>query len=230
MIWMIRQVELVFQSTPPARGATWRWICPLVGAEIFQSTPPARGATASTESSCQRQPISIHAPREGGDTHAGTLSRLWPYFNPRPPRGGRLHGRARRAKDILHFNPRPPRGGRPPERRKRTLRHHFNPRPPRGGRPYKTFDDLRKKQISIHAPREGGDFYILYKRMAQKYFNPRPPRGGRRPNCWPKRISCYFNPRPPRGGRLPSSRFGTLRSRFQSTPPARGATQAAQYA
>ena len=33
----------------------------------FQSTPPARGATYSSAVSCWRVGISIHAPREGGD-------------------------------------------------------------------------------------------------------------------------------------------------------------------
>ena len=34
---------------------------------IFQSTPPARGATTYTHATRQKQDISIHAPREGGD-------------------------------------------------------------------------------------------------------------------------------------------------------------------
>ena len=33
--------------------------------------------------------ISIHAPREGGDFHDILASFITPYFNPRPPRGGR---------------------------------------------------------------------------------------------------------------------------------------------
>ena len=57
-----------FQSTPPARGAT-------VLDEIktfyggFQSTPPARGATTKNCRECSYLWISIHAPREGGDTY-----------------------------------------------------------------------------------------------------------------------------------------------------------------
>ena len=40
--------------------------------------------------------ISIHAPREGGDS--GGVERIspTPYFNPRPPRGGRHARRAAR--------------------------------------------------------------------------------------------------------------------------------------
>ena len=57
----------IFQSTPPARGATlqgkkvrWSW-------NKFQSTPPARGATWVNGKEDPALDISIHAPREGGD-------------------------------------------------------------------------------------------------------------------------------------------------------------------
>ena len=43
-----------------------------------------------------RQPfyISIHAPREGGDCSMPLGQHLQVYFNPRPPRGGRQRGTA----------------------------------------------------------------------------------------------------------------------------------------
>ena len=56
--------------------------------------------------------------------------------------------------------------------------------------------------ISIHAPREGGDFFFLLECLNYQYFNPRPPRGGRR---HPAGTDSHLFP-------------------FQSTPPARGAT------
>ena len=34
-------------------------------------------------------------------------------------------------------------------------------------------------KISIHAPREGGDFLVLFPTLSNNDFNPRPPRGGR---------------------------------------------------
>ena len=61
----------IFQSTPPARGATF----PVLEAgetAVFQSTPPARGATCGQRSD-----------------HAHVCD-----FNPRPPRGGRPRGPA----------------------------------------------------------------------------------------------------------------------------------------
>ena len=37
--------------------------------KIFQSTPPARGATVGIPNANTDKKISIHAPREGGDRH-----------------------------------------------------------------------------------------------------------------------------------------------------------------
>ena len=77
-----------FQSTPPARGATTISTSTISG-KAFQSTPPARGATATYNGLSDLPEISIHAPREGGDTDGRPDRRHEPYFNPRPPRGGR---------------------------------------------------------------------------------------------------------------------------------------------
>ena len=85
-IWAIPK----FQSTPPARGATFRFCSDYVdcndfnprpprGGRLnparpnnrvfrFQSTPPARGATSLRRYTSSNYTISIHAPREGGDS------------------------------------------------------------------------------------------------------------------------------------------------------------------
>ena len=56
-----------FQSTPPARGATEKIIVTGPIASQFTPTPPARGATEETSRGSAVGKISIHAPREGGD-------------------------------------------------------------------------------------------------------------------------------------------------------------------
>ena len=84
------QAGVVFQSTPPARGATRipnieptlqhnfnprpprggrqrMQICLNNYKLRFQSTPPARGATRAAAETERQNEISIHAPREGGD-------------------------------------------------------------------------------------------------------------------------------------------------------------------
>ena len=88
-VGLYKQVNVQFQSTPPARGATLQHFTIHNGGQ-FQSTPPARGATLSVNHPAFIHCISIHAPREGGD-HAcvdDVFTKRW-NFNPRPPRGGR---------------------------------------------------------------------------------------------------------------------------------------------
>ena len=102
---------MVFQSTPPARGATEKTqaapgpTCvsihaPRAGGDVgavthvppvnaFQSTPPARGATTAVAASYANNRVSIHAPRAGGDRQRFARASRCDCFNPRPPRGGR---------------------------------------------------------------------------------------------------------------------------------------------
>ena len=114
------RVQLTFQSTLPARGATKRLVicqqamcisihaprtgsderlmCAPIYCETFQSTLPARGATMRGDRRRRpRHQISIHAPRTGSDPpipfccpHPGD------YFNPRSPHGERRCSALRR--------------------------------------------------------------------------------------------------------------------------------------
>ena len=100
----------LFQSTPPARGAT----CQSFGIKIFllisihapreggdgpkrrrhgtrpkfQSTPPARGATGDSSTNIANIAISIHAPREGGDGRWFESSRPFQISIHAPREGG----------------------------------------------------------------------------------------------------------------------------------------------
>ena len=126
----------------------------------FQSTPPARGATPAESYIIPETDISIHAPREGGDSIAATPVSAHENFNPRPPRGGRL------SSDIVKI----PASG-------------FQSTPPaRGATSYRYTNQL-DNPISIHAPREGGDRESKDNNSIPKDFNPRPPRGGRQQRC-----------------------------------------------
>ena len=63
----IRSLDVTFQSTLPARGAT----APneiITQKEVFQSTLPARGATVVRRECAVLRGISIHAPRTGSDS------------------------------------------------------------------------------------------------------------------------------------------------------------------
>ena len=80
--------------------------------------------------------------------------------------------------------------------------------------------------ISIHAPREGGDFWPAWVSGSICDFNPRPPQGGRHVMFTKGGLDIFLISihAPPRGGRLASNAFSASSLVFQSTPPARGAT------
>ena len=146
--------------------------------------------------------ISIHAPREGGDSVDTYRVRAGRYFNPRPPRGGR-HRIKTGFKLLILFQSTPPaRGATASDIGLSCKIPNFNPRPPRGGRQCPCKSCCHLLYISIHAPREGGDGIVTITPIKRQHFNPRPPRGGR--------LRC-LNVK--RGHNI-----------FQSTPPARGAT------
>ena len=192
----------------------------------FNPRPPRGGRRFIVRIPDQIIMISIHAPREGGDSCQFPHYAGYDDFNPRPPRGGRQCSRSRtsfpsrfqstppargataaslkaRRSTTSYFNPRPPRGGRRLMSKSYTEGMcDFNPRPPRGGRlklrqdrpirveisihaPREGGDlvdpaGVHKGGISIHAPREGGDGVGALFGVPQPDFNPRPPRGGRR--------------------------------------------------
>ena len=123
--------------------------------------------------------ISIHALREEGDPPLWGLPENWPYFYPRPPRGGR------RGVDIQTVQP--PRisihalreEGDPRSRNSRAAPRYFYPRPPRGGRQSAGAVVPAFFYISIHALREEGDLASMRCAVRASNFYPRPPRGGR---------------------------------------------------
>ena len=124
---------MAFQSTPPARGATKSCSIWMLWTR-FQSTPPARGATHCTAPHRIQSPISIHAPREGGDDQRLPAAKCVGYFNPRPPRGGRQL-------ETLGIN----------------VVQKFQSTPPARGATAQKVMNALDSGISIHAPREGGD-------------------------------------------------------------------------
>ena len=172
--------------------------------------------------------ISIHAPREGCDSGQSVVCRCPCHFNPRTPRGVRLIyfrrlAKAMAARISIHApregcdnistetievsnafqSTHPARGATawPPALRR--CNHYFNPRTPRGVRRVYDGAGPRNDGISIHAPREGCDYFLISMVYSVPNFNPRTPRGVRR-------------------GFAQRARQFPI---FQSTHPARGATR-----
>ena len=133
--WLKGSEWLMFQPTPPARGATARWT-PTFSVRMFQPTPPARGATITVIGDHPDYEVSTHAPRAGGDIvrEAAEAVESNLMFQPTPPARGATWRRGSADRGTT-FQPTPPaRGATLWEVGPGGRAAGFNPRPPRGGR------------------------------------------------------------------------------------------------
>ena len=147
-----------FQSTLPEKGATFpslesliiaiisihapregsdKWIMIILsGRKIFQSTLPEKGATGQVSRFGYMSNISIHAPREGSDLEGKAIALTEAHFNPRSPR------RERHDPTVTPVSP--------------TV---FQSTLPEKGATIRISNTDCPINISIHAPREGSDFF-----------------------------------------------------------------------
>ena len=100
--------------------------------------------------------ISIHAPREGGDTAIQAIV-YYQKISIHAPREGGDDGVIVGCDCCIISIHAPREGGDFFALCKPSRTSNFNPRPPRGGRPCCRSAVWRPVSISIHAPREGGD-------------------------------------------------------------------------
>ena len=89
-LWERVEVDVYFNPRAP-RGARLDPLHKRFKVCRFQSTCPARGTTHKFGAIKNDLPISIHVPREGHDLHSASGLPISSYFNPRAPRGARLH-------------------------------------------------------------------------------------------------------------------------------------------
>ena len=149
--------------------------------------------------------------------------RLFIYFYPRPPRGGRpktllgtlttiaisIHAlreegdaadAVRQPLSIISIHALREEGDQE-QRRAGRQSLHFYPRPPRGGRPdhLSVLTEMVAFLSTPSARRATGCSFCHV--AAKEDFYPRPPRGGRQRNAVGIHNNNNFYPRPPRGGR-----------------------------
>ena len=142
----------------PREGGDDNWNRMISPWPIFQSTPPARGATQELRELRRMADISIHAPREGGDRRVCYhISIERGHFNPRPPRGGRQVMHELDAADLNISIHAPREGGDTSWPGLFKARFLFQSTPPARGATEIKIKVRDKCAISIHAPREGGD-------------------------------------------------------------------------
>ena len=152
------ELDNIFQSTRPIRGAT---LCLKRGAltqPLFQSTRPIRGATALRLHQLDIVHISIHAPHTGRDVQVGqSLETSTLFQSTRPIRG---------ATELLIWpntsqrfqSTRPIRGATPVHGTRCENTSNFNPRAPYGARRGHRSQSIPEIRISIHAPHTGRDY------------------------------------------------------------------------
>ena len=147
-----------FQSTPPARGATVIYGRSAYQPWHFNPRPPRGGRHSDAERVDATLDISIHAPREGGDTALLVAAAMCAAISIHAPRegGDRQGPRAPGRGDEFQSTP-PARGATWDSPGTKSSPPYFNPRPPRGGRHGAGPVVYAVDRISIHAPREGGD-------------------------------------------------------------------------
>ena len=213
----------------------------------FQSTLPARGATYHLARMAGVKFISIHAPRTGSDDVALLVAKADTNFNPRSPHGERLVIANSREKQLKFQSTLPARGATELQRFVEPLLQFQSTLPARGATEA-TIRELRKRAISIHAPRTGSDPAHVHDLTGEATFQSTlPARGATYPDVifdvphdefqstLPARgatsttkAKCqsarYFNPRSPHGERHEQSGILLSPLPFQSTLPARGAT------
>ena len=218
-----------FNPRPPRGGR--HYSCNNRGMDRrFQSTPPARGATPSSPHYSTPITISIHAPREGGDSGCHLQQLAAHHFNPRPPRGGRPSRptfTGRLCTISIHA---PREGGDSHCRRRHPWSGPISIHAPREGGDTCRLSWWAFWTISIHAPREGGDKAFCARLIISGFQSTPPARGatqGQQAQERPCPISIHapreggdkagglcrsphshFNPRPPRGGRLTKASGG----------------------
>ena len=211
--------------------------------KLFQSTLPARGATYLLTRMVVSPLISIHAPRTGSDTACWATAPSRSNFNPRSPHGERP-GESSISSQLSQFQSTLPARGATllvnglwhdqifqstlPARGATGERAHtarmllisiHAPRTGSDGALKKLFPSLlfqstlpargattfvvhaQKSNISIHAPRTGSDALYFPRIAFARYFNPRSPHG-ERPSGQPEPpAASNFNPRSPHGER-----------------------------
>ena len=149
--------EFLFQSTPPARGATRRWRFDSFPRNHISIHAPREGGDWFPEKSCIFIDISIHAPREGGDFNRSSIGSSFCRFQSTPPARGATSDSDATMVDCETFQSTPPARGATAASNKNAAESLFQSTPPARGATPAEMCKFHAETISIHAPREGGD-------------------------------------------------------------------------
>ena len=168
--------------------------------------------------------ISIHAPRVGGDSNRVLRASLIVRFQSTPPVWGAT-GRAPAEGNAHHyFNPRPPCGGRQEDHGHYLFFHDISIHAPRvGGDDRSNPNHQRPNRISIHAPRVGGDLADMSMTLCSSTFQSTPPVWGATHGAQPTTPQIMISIHAPRvGGDCRENRGRSGLDDFNPRPPCGG--------
>ena len=219
--------------------------CQGVNHVLFQSTLPARGATYRMKRFCLLFAISIHAPRTGSDITVTIAVEIHEVFQSTLPARGATTPQEVTLTSKTFQSTLPARGATADKRCNQLRKRFQSTLPARGATVSAVYNFLYEKfqstlpargatipteemtdpdGISIHAPRTGSDAHGGKPASARRDFNPRSPHGERRTQVMTTSSSLTFQSTlPARGATMKQERASRI-CLFQSTLPARGAT------
>ena len=137
----------------------------------------------------------------GGDPKRSVPSTAAIGFNPRPPRGGATWRSLSCWLCVLTFQSTPPAWGATSCRLQSSHCRDVSIHAPRVGGDQHHGHVSRDDRVSIHAPRVGGDLTYAYRSQPGTKFQSTPPAWGATCAGLHQGTCLCFNPRPPRGGR-----------------------------
>ena len=144
---------------------------------LFQSTPPARGATSSrSASACRCRDFNPRPPRGGRLYIAGYSPPIYRFQSTPPARGATFTLSILRS--TLAFQSTPPARGATAYSRYARLGAIFQSTPPARGATAAFRSFSSSSAISIHAPREGGDLGLEVRELALRQISIHAPREG----------------------------------------------------
>ena len=166
----------------------------------FNPRPRAGGDCRSYPAQSRASPISIHAPRAGGDSGLGVSISSSFSFQSTPPVWGATWRRWKNCPFTI-FQSTPPVWGATHGRRRQPCRGAISIHAPRVGGDIGAEPLALSDCISIHAPRVGGDFLFIATIPDDLFQSTPPVWGATRTRTVRIKPAINFNPRPPCGGR-----------------------------
>ena len=193
---------MIFQSTLPARGATFGDALFELPQVHFNPRSPHGERQEFLDETYDYKPVNFNPRSPHGERPLLLIVGMrHENFNPRSPHGERLLADQVVTRTKVAFQSTLPARGATLEKFAPGFVFHFNPRSPHGERRAPYITNGRAFTISIHAPRTGSDVRRNPQKLARLISIHAPRTGSDCDNGECPGSGRYFNPRSPHGER-----------------------------